>query len=296
MHYTYADEIDRTSIHQGDLIARTPAVEEMLREVHPHYYTTDSYRYLIVLTQSCDLVRREGDACAARYITLAAVRPLDLVLRRRLEKYQRTRRHQLEGSFCDEGLRPKLTQFLERLFNNNEDEYFYLHEEPAAELAEAHCAFLALSIAVKAELHYEKLVAAKRLQLSESFQHKLGWLVGKMYSRIGTEDWVPEHRSRDEMKRWIDSTLNGFGILWLSSKDIERLQKMLDREGIPVKPERAAELAGQVRAQRRKKKDVAVETIAKILGDLSVEPAKVASAAKQMKSDPVLASLLAGDV
>ncbi|BAC47429.1 bsr2164 [Bradyrhizobium diazoefficiens USDA 110] len=41
---------------------------------------------------------------------------------------------------------------------------------------------------MKADLHLATCVAAKILQLTDTFQAKLGWLVGQMYSPVGTQD------------------------------------------------------------------------------------------------------------
>ena len=163
---------------------RTPALEQVLRTVHPHYHGKPDYPYFIVLTQSCDLVRRDGTNCASRYITIAAVRPLQLAVERYLDSllYNDVERH---FGLCDDSRKAKLRQFSERLLNNNEDAYFFLRREPSAGLVGDHCAFLPLSVALKAELHYEVLLEAKILQLKETFQHKLGYLVGKLYSRSG---------------------------------------------------------------------------------------------------------------
>ena len=73
---------------------------------------------------------------------------------------------------CSREFHPKLIQFVERLLNNNEDEFFYLYREPDVGMDEDHCAFLHLSIAVKAELHYKTLLAARVLQLTYSFQYR----------------------------------------------------------------------------------------------------------------------------
>ena len=113
-----------------------------------------------------------------------------------------------------------MVQFVERLLNNNQEDYFFLQLEPGSGLGQDHCAILQLSIALKAELHYETLLDAKILQLSESFQHKLGHLVGTMYSRVGTEDWVPQHASEADFRSrtrglvadlvdWLDKDLHG---------------------------------------------------------------------------------------
>src|SRR5881394_3482701 len=188
MHFTYSEEPDATSLQQGDILKRTPDVDSILKSVHPHYHHKTDYNFFIILTQSCDLVRRNGRTCKSRYITIAAVRSLELAVNRYAASLQYDDVEAALG-FCPDDRKDKLRQFVERLLNNNEDNYFYLKAEPARGLSEDHCAFLQLSIALKSELHYDTLLAAKSLQLSESFQHKLGYLVGTSYSRVGTEDW-----------------------------------------------------------------------------------------------------------
>ena len=190
-HFTYASP-DHAQLNQGDVLKRTPEVETILREVHPHYYTRTDYPFFIVLTQSCDLIRREGRPCSSRYVTLAATRPLRLALEREVRRFQYNAIEK-ELGICSRAQHAKMLQLAERLLNNNQEGYFFLQGEPGSGLEEDHCAFLPLSVALKAELHYETLLRAKILQLSESFQHKLGHLVGTMYSRVGTEDWVPQH-------------------------------------------------------------------------------------------------------
>jgi len=85
VHITYAAELERESLQQGDVLLRTASIDALLKEIHPHY-TKEDYRYLMVLTQTCDLVRRlgsaEGKRCKARYISVAAVRPLERVIAR----------------------------------------------------------------------------------------------------------------------------------------------------------------------------------------------------------------------
>ena len=82
----------------------------------------------------------------------------------------------------------RLSDFLHRLFNNNEPSYFYLDSRDTP--LETDCvAFLNLSIAIEAELHFQTCLDAKFLQLNDTFQARLGWLVGQMYSRVGTPDW-----------------------------------------------------------------------------------------------------------
>ena len=62
-------------------------------------------------------------------------------------------------------------------------------------------AYLKVSIALKSQEHYDKCLAAKKLELSDEFKAKLGWLVGNMYSRVGTADWegIMNTQEKEEM-------------------------------------------------------------------------------------------------
>jgi hypothetical protein len=101
----------------------------------------------------------------------------------------------------------KLQDFLAKLFNNNEPGYFYL-DSAGTVLEMDCCAVLGVSIALKASEHYETCANAKLLQLTDTFQAKLGWLVGQMYSRVGTLDWPVS-----ELKPKISSVLDSSVIL-----------------------------------------------------------------------------------
>lgn len=185
-HFTYQSQADSKELYQGDVLARTPELDNLLRDIHPHFHNKSKNLYFMVLTQSCDLVLRDGIACKAPYITIAPVRPLDAVVHREIKQLQLG--ISSDAPVLTDKARAKMQQFLGRLFNNNEPGYFFL-EAADTELPEDCCAFINLSIALKAELHYQTCLTAKRLQLTEAFQAKLGWLVAQMFSRVGTADW-----------------------------------------------------------------------------------------------------------
>lgn len=204
-HFTYADSFDSESLQQGDVLKRTPELDAILAEVHPHYHSSSSYKHFIVLTQTCDLVPRNigGKTCKSRYITIAAVRPLQLAVEREIERLMRLREFDYKLGVTDDKTRSSLKNFVERLLNNNEDDFFYLESDPPRGLPEDSCAFLHLSIALKSDLHYEPLLRSKALQLRVDFQHKLGYQVGKSYSRVATEDWVPGTLTDGEFQKKI---------------------------------------------------------------------------------------------
>ncbi|MEX5219607.1 MAG: hypothetical protein NW701_17390 [Nitrospira sp.] len=212
--FTYRQNTS-SDLEQGDLLSKTPHLMEVLKPIHP-YYLKDDYTHFLVLTQSCDLVRRK-DKCKARYVTIAAVRPLDLVIRREIEKVQDG--FEQAGMVCSISLKSKITQFVGRLLNNNEPEFFYLNSEPSLGLPYPHCAFLRLSVSLKSS-HYATCLNSRLLSLKEVFQAKLGWLVGNMYSRVGTEDWVPTVVSEDGFKEKIDSILDST-CQWVEEKKLK---------------------------------------------------------------------------
>ena len=68
IHFTYKAHADMTSLCQGDVLLKTDALSRILESVHP-YFLNDEYKYFMVLSQSCDLVRRNGKNCKTPYIT-----------------------------------------------------------------------------------------------------------------------------------------------------------------------------------------------------------------------------------
>ena len=189
MHFTYSDQPDMKSLRQGDVLKRTPELLDVLREVHPHY-ADEKYTYFQVLTQSCDLVRRDGALCKSRYISLAAVRSVDVVIQRAIEKYERKTFFQ-DKLYCSEQHKSQLKDVINKLLNNNDTNHFFLKADPESGITLDSCTLLHLSISIQADLHFETCLAAKIVELKENFRAKLGWLVGNLYSRVGTEDYVP---------------------------------------------------------------------------------------------------------
>jgi hypothetical protein len=189
LHFCYAQSNDyvSTELSQGDVLRRTPELDKVLATVHPHFHQHRKNLYFMVLTQSCDLVIRDGEAGKAPYVNIAPVRPLDEVIAREIDSL-RLQNIRGELPLLTHKARARLSDFARRLINNNVPQYFFL-ESDGTELGQDCCAFLRLSIAIKSDLHYKTCVDAKFLQLNDSFQAKLGALVGQLYSRVGTKDW-----------------------------------------------------------------------------------------------------------
>jgi hypothetical protein len=189
MHFTYAENLTKDELMQGDVLERTPALDKLLSEVHPYYFGKLKNQYFMVLTQSCDLVPRPPSGeTKARYISLSPVRTLDHVIDLQMQVFRASVKAELP--VISDKSKNRMSEFLQRLFNNNVPDYFLLAAN-GPRLTSDYAVFLQLSIAIRADLHLQTCLDAKFLQLTQAFQAKLGWLVGQLYSRVGTTDWSP---------------------------------------------------------------------------------------------------------
>lgn len=204
VHFTYKSNPDMDSLCQGDVLRITDDLKEILGTVHP-YFQNEQYKYFMVLTQSCDLVRRKGQPCKTPYITLAAVRSFSDFFENYLISKKYAERVN-DFLLMDSKQRKSAFDFLERVYNNTEPDYFFLYKEDMFDFPESMIVSLKVSIALKSQLHYEVCLNAKLLELSDEFKAKLGWLVGNIYSRVGTTDWE-SIMTADERKRMLEDEL-----------------------------------------------------------------------------------------
>ena len=198
-HFTYKSFELGDDLYQGDILEPTKSIRSIFKQVHPHFLSA-KYTAFLVLTQTCDLVRRNGISCESRYINLAVVRPLEDVLWTFLDRVCekiRVRGKFLEGIYVKES-KFKAEQLLERIVNQNEQGMgiFYLHPDAAVKIPVHSVALLQVSIAVRAKEHYDLLVRARCGRLSEQFRDKLGWLIGNLFSRVATDDLPKEMRKK----------------------------------------------------------------------------------------------------
>ena len=183
-HYVY-ERPDQRSLYQGDILKKTSELSDIIRGVYPYFVDKEDYKFYMILSQTCDIFSRNGEI-KSPYIEICVVRPLRSVLEREAKKYQTS--WQTEMKVIGENNSIAFGMFIQRLIDNNEKNYFYLHEEQLYEFPGNHCAFLPVSVTLKST-HYQACLNAKILQLKGEFQAKLGYILGNLYSRIGTSEW-----------------------------------------------------------------------------------------------------------
>jgi hypothetical protein len=182
----------------------------------------------------------------------------------------------------------KLTEFMNRLLNNNEPGFFFLDAE-GTKLANDSVAFLNLSIAIKSDLHLQTCVEAKILQLTDTFQAKLGWLVGQLYSRVGTQDMEPAKLSKK-----ITDSLTGVAV-WVDDTKIRALEAKYEqlRRTDPAKTLSDEEIASALRAVPSMKQQVisrATEVLTEALG--AGHESTALKLSKRLSNDAALTKLL----
>ncbi|MGD9548437.1 MAG: hypothetical protein AB7V45_12945 [Candidatus Krumholzibacteriia bacterium] len=196
--------------------------------------------------------------------------------------------------FCSEKRKGAAENFVERLLNNNADSYFFLYrqpdsgldEKPDSGLNEDSCAFLHLSVSVKSELHYDTLLDAKILQLSQPFQHKLGFLVGKLYSRVGTEDWAPDTLTEDQFKERVRTLAECEGLVnWIPEKARDKIVKKLKQ--LPMEEwteQKLNEILDTFESDLQEKKEEHLQDIRAVASELNIDSAVVDNLINRLRS------------
>lgn len=260
IHFTYKPNPDMQSLCQGDVLEITPELSVVLKEVHP-YFLNEQYKYFMVLSQGCDLVRRNGKNCKTPYITLAAVRSYSEFLEKILLKGKFAEKNK-ELLLMDDKHKERAYQLIERIYNNTEPEYFFLFKEEALEFQESMVAYLKVSIALKSDEHYDKCLSAKKIELTDEFKAKLGWLVGNMYSRVGTADWegIMSPQARKDM---LNNDLNSMCVIGNKEQLKQLKRNYLEQTELMPNHEDAIEFISniQIKTKYDKVMDVIEEVI-----------------------------------
>lgn len=199
VHWTYDTFTADADLQQGDIIESTDTIRVLCEPVHP-YFCDQKFLGFMVITQSCDLVRRKKKECSAHYINLAVIRSLEEVLPNLFDSVCKP----LAPNVYANESKSEAQKLLSRIFNQNEQALgvFYLHPDAQAGVAVPSLVLLRVSVSFRAE-HYQTLVNSRRGRLKPEFQSKLGWLTGNLFSRVGTTDWHESPSREKELEKLI---------------------------------------------------------------------------------------------
>jgi hypothetical protein len=234
-HWTYRSFDPAGDLQQGDIIRRSPALLAVLSEVLSHF-CDERYTAFLVVTQSCDLVKRNEEVCKAEYVNLCVIRELEPLLPTLLESCCGAG---IPGVF-DSERRLYAEQLLKRVVNQNEQTrgLFYLHPDADVGIATASVALLRVSIALRRD-HYRILQECRCGRLGPEYAAKLGWLTGNLYSRVATPDWEDQEKDESASTKQAQSLLRRISRPndenWVSAKWLKAArEKNVDLNNISV--------------------------------------------------------------
>lgn len=213
LHWTYEDiSPSDQDLRQGDILYPTEALREVLTENFPHF-SDSKYLAFLVTTQCCDLIRRDGHSCKAGHISIAVIRDFETVIETFLDSVC----ERVSAGVYLRKSKSQANDLVTRILNQNEQTIglFYLHPDESCGIAEEAVALLRVTVSLPAEEHYATLQEARRGRLRPEFRNKLGWLVGNLYSRIGTPDWSDQENGGRDLKELIQKFLDFQQYAWV---------------------------------------------------------------------------------
>jgi hypothetical protein len=284
MHWSYQESVGK-DLAQGDILLPSEELRGILNGVHP-WFNDPKYLGFIIISQTCDLVRRDGVRCKTPYIEIAVVRGL------RGYRLALFRRHLdwLGDRYFPIREQSKARELLERIMNQNESGLglFYLHPEASIGIAEESVALLRVSIALRAEEHYGVVLAARRGTLHAEFANRLGWLCGNLYSRVGVRDWTEneaDRRRANEIRRALVDDGDGLGPKFVQCSKAFLDQR--DRGGLDCRNATAGEIERMLAEfPPINHREVAINAVDRVLKNAGIEEAHRTRVLRSLLSDP----------
>jgi hypothetical protein len=277
---------------QGDILERNELLAAAIGQAHQYYaFEAVDYTHFLVLTPTCELVRRDG-RCSSRYISLAAIRPLSLVFERQLRSYKQSIK--APGVFCSSVKRPQAEQFAMRLLHNAEDGYLFLPGELFGEGEEDRCAFLKLSIAIRID-HYDVCLKAKIKQLAKDYSAKVGFLTANLYGQVATQaiEEQSEINFEEIIAEYKIRNLDRSGVYWLSPQRIKHLRSLISAKRVELNRDLYNNEVSEIVSHLKGDQELLVDRIMKLIAPYGMIEDGVAETVKnELLSDQYIGQFL----
>lgn len=222
----YQDIAPESGLQQGDILDKSPAILSALGKVFPEDLISKTNAF-IVLTQTCDLMRRNKKPCKAKYINLATVSPLEdsiiMLLDDICDRASLNAGSTISGIYISKD-KYKAEQLIERILNQTEEDraLFYLPPQADAGIGVHSIVNLQVNAPLKVDC-YDSLVGNLKGRLKNEYQNRLGWLVGNLFSRVA----IPEfdiNEKKSIIKDFLTPKDKESGPFWISRDAITEAQ------------------------------------------------------------------------
>jgi len=214
---------DKEDLQQGDIIENNEEISNIVKQIYPKISDLE-YDSFLVITQSCDLVRRDGKLCKSKYINLVPIQPLEYAFLSLLDRVDD--RYKITGRLYSAKGKSTAIQLIESISNQNAWALgvFFLHSNIDVKIPVDSVALLQVSFSFPSESYYNKITRARSGRLNVAFQSRLGWLVGNLYSRVATPDFPKTNQQ--EVIDYLMSSDKGNNNLpqWLTKDQLKQLK------------------------------------------------------------------------
>ena len=229
-------------LQQGDIIANNEEVRDLINQFYRHNSYLECVAYIII-TQSCDLARHDGEACKTSYINLVPILPFEDVFLSLLEKVCRNYKIK-ERLYSAKGGKSKANELIESICSQNAWALgvFFLHANLDVKIPMDSLALLQVSYAFPANDSYDTFRKSRNGRLDAAFQGRLGWLVGNLYSRIGTPNY-PEEGYKQIIELLMSSDEDNSKIpRWINKRQLKRIRDATGSDAKDLDIQRVNEL------------------------------------------------------
>lgn len=226
--YVYQRKTSKASLLQGDILKVDGQFRAYFEEFYPKiiYKENDKEKYVMVLTQSCDLVKTEKRNPKLSHINVCLVKSLRYVVQKlaidEIKPAVIAGKTIVQRDVLDQ-LKDKLSKLLN---NSGQKTYFFLPKRSS--FAEDMVAVLPLSFSFRIA-HYDLLLQNKILELKPEFRAKVGNIVGQLYGRVGTTDLLDCGWGDKKTRDYIKGLLHDLNLVQVPDKSfIEYIQSNLN--------------------------------------------------------------------
>lgn len=229
--YVYHDHTSEQSLAQGDILRVAGQFRRWFIEFYPAIeHPEDASKYVMVLTQSCDLVKAEKRKPKLTHINVCLVRSLKSLIERLINDEIKPTIVGDKKLLLRDAL-DRLKDKLSKLLNNSDlKTHFFLPKNPP--FTEDMIAILPLSFSFRTE-HYDLFLQNKVLALKPEFQAKVGHTIGQLYGRIGTPDLSDSGWDDKKTRNYINSLLRDSNLVQVPDKNfLEHIKAHSDNPDI----------------------------------------------------------------
>ncbi|MGD0280558.1 MAG: hypothetical protein ABSC11_14825 [Smithella sp.] len=206
---------DDDCLQQGDLIKKNEEIKKLAVD-EIGICNDDNIVAYIITSQSCDLFTRNGKI-KTDFINLSIIKDFEVILEQILNKENNKI---IDNVFLEKD-RDRSKELISRIINQNEKDHglFYLHANmDKTKIAQSAIVLLRNNFSVNSE--YYDLIKKHRIgRIMPEFRNKLGWMIGYLYSRIGTDDWEDDSNLKKEMLDLIKGLLKNKKYKWINDKE-----------------------------------------------------------------------------